>query len=940
MTSIRRTIVGLISSLALVVTARAAAPEISIIPVSADSFAIVDAGGSLFKINVTAWGANWGWIGWSEPAKVTPQPGHKILTTKLKSGATLALDLAVRLESPTRLVIETELRSDNDADLTLACLSLAPVKSRFTGGRLVVTKADGGRAEISFPIGKNNPGASVATLAFTPTKGGPVTFQLTPAATVEADGEARLVLAKDKITAGEVRKQNVTIELPGEAVYYPTVASVPSDEPGIADWYPFQPNVAAQGADELSLASWLDAPAGKLGRITSRGDELIYGGKPIKLWGLNDTYDPGCAPTKEMADKRAAFYARHGINAVRLHKYACGTGWEGIQSSNSCVALDAAALDRMDYFIAKLKARGIFVKLSPVFMMKLGSDDRAAVPYMNEFEAGPPPSPLPKDYRVNTKNGSIYLGRELQDLLIKQTSALLSHRNPYTKLTYAEDPAIAIVEMFNEDSALFYGTMETLKKVPTLRARAAQRFTRWLKERYKTEAAFRAAWGDKALNGMSGFTGESWADETIVPAGNGWFFDPAQLAGQMSPQKQRLLDTMRFLYELQNEFYDRYAAAIRAAGYQGELISANWYCGSVLGEMWNLHSDARFGLVDRHNYFTGIGNSMLPRPGSGILSSGLYQVANRPFMLSEWIHEFPNEFGAEGVVIISAYGMGLQGWDASFMFQNDDNGGYRENLGAPFAVTAPQILGLFPAVSRQVLRGDVKTSALTTTRYVHLPSLERGEIGFDNRTTAQGDIKTTDSTQVPAETLAVARTLTEFADKPTPTATFDPLKFRKDGVFTSSTGQLRWKPSADARGGWFTINTPATAAVVGYAAGERIELDTATIEPATPFAAIYLTAQEANATLADTKGAIITLMARARNTAQKIVANEFLLTKGAPPILLEPVHATLMLKRPGNPTVHILDQTGRRTGRTVPVQNGRVLLDSGSDRSPYYLVTW
>ena len=65
--------------------------------------------------------------------------------------------------------------------------------------------------------------------------------------------------------------------------------------------------------------------------------------------------------------------------------------------------------------------------------------------------------------------------------------------------------------------------------------------------------------------------------------------------------------------------------------------------------------------------------SMLTRPGSGYLSSGLQQVSDRPFALSEWIHVYPNVYAAEGPALVAAYGMGLQGWDASYEFQSQAN---------------------------------------------------------------------------------------------------------------------------------------------------------------------------------------------------------------------------------------------------------------------------
>ena len=113
---------------------------------------------------------------------------------------------------------------------------------------------------------------------------------------------------------------------------------------------------------------------------------------------------------------------------------------------------------------------------------------------------------------------------------------------------------------------------------------------------------------------------------------------------------------------------------------------------------------------------------MLRQAGSAMLSSGLQQVFDRPFMLSEWIHVWPNEWGVEGPAILGAYGFGLQGWDVSYMFQNADDGGFTDRLGGRnWDVTAPQILGIFPAVARQVRRGDVAESEVQATLYAARP---------------------------------------------------------------------------------------------------------------------------------------------------------------------------------------------------------------------------
>ena len=76
------------------------------------------------------------------------------------------------------------------------------------------------------------------------------------------------------------------------------------------DWYPFAPRNTAEPG-EIGMQDWLEKPAGLHGRIVRRDDKLFYNGRAIKLWGLNNTYS-ACAPAKELADQRAAFYPKYG----------------------------------------------------------------------------------------------------------------------------------------------------------------------------------------------------------------------------------------------------------------------------------------------------------------------------------------------------------------------------------------------------------------------------------------------------------------------------------------------------------------------------------------------------------------------------------------------------------------------------------------------------
>ncbi|MDF3059162.1 MAG: hypothetical protein K0R17_3377 [Rariglobus sp.] len=867
-------------------------------------------------------------------------------TTLPKSSASFDITGSWKRTTPDTFRFEAELVANQSADLTMAQFSLKPGAS-FTSA--IAIDADKRSTPVDLPLRRTPIGDAVSSLVLKDKAGRTVTLLFDSPVQIAVDGAARLILVRDRMEAGKRYPLAFTLKLPESSVFYADAGSVPSSTEG---WYEFNGKAPIPADSEWNMSSWLEAPAGKHGRILRREDRLFYNGNPTKLWGINVCY-ANCAPDKALADRRADFYAAVGINAVRLHKYADGPGWAGIVTKDSNVTFEPTKLDQMDYFVAALKKRGIYTKLSPVFMMKLGPGDRAAVPYMDELGS-------PRGNRINPGHGSFYLSTEIQDLLLAQLTNLLTHTNPHTGLTYAADPAIAYVEIYNEDSALFGGVSGALSRSRTLRERGGRLFSAWLKTKYINEKALLSAWGETAFNNHSLLTNtkvpadESWKDDRIYPVGNPWFFAPENLNGSQKSLKRRLLDTMAFLYDLQNQVYARYAKAIRATGYEGEIITSNWQAGLMMSHFYNLHSDYLAGTIDRHNYFGGGGDfpfnnsSMLANIGSGIFGSSFQQVGNRPFMLSEWIHARPNEWSVEGPAIIGAYGMGLQGWDVSFAFQNTDQGTWSTNVDAEWDAAAPNFLGVFPAVSRQVLRGDVKESEIVHTRNVHVPSLDSENVGFTERVVQQGDVKSFDSDAFPSAALAAARGVVRFTDTFTPTKPFDLDAYRKNDGIIASTGQLFWRPGANSKDGHIVIDTPATQAVIGFAEGRAIALADATVTPTSRYGALYLTARSAEGTLANEKTILITAIARVRNAGAVIAGDTFLFSPGtmkdkwhpAGPVLMEPVKATILLKRPGLPVVHILDQNGVKTGRTLLVKDQAFTIDTGRDSTPYYIIEY
>jgi len=331
---------------------------------------------------------------------------------------------------------------------------------------------------------------------------------------------------------------------------------------------------------------------------------------------------------------------------------------------------------------------------------------------------------------------------------------------------------------------------------------------------------------------------------------------------------------------------------------------------------------------------------MLAKPGSGYLGTGLQQVIDRPFGISEWSHVYPSLYAAEGPPIVAAYGMGLQGWDASYEFTSDSSRQFSPLVGSPpfgvWQVDVPTQIGQYPTLARMILRGDVKEAPVISVRHISPAALDTGQFSFSDKIEQSGDIKSF-SGSVPPEALAVGRLGVQF-DQDVQSSTFpDVAKFTADGVIHSTTGQLSWDTSGK---GFITIDTPGTKGVVGFAEGTTQNLQGLKIELHSPFASLLVTASGRQETLATAHTALISVIARAANSGFRyFTVNQQILDNGKAPMLLEPVAATLSFTQRQIDRVDVLDDSGYPTGTSLDINNGTFAIDGARDKTLYYLVT-
>ncbi len=719
------------------------------------------------------------------------------------------------------------------------------------------------------------------------------------------------------------------------------------------DWWEFRPANDYAPGSVIGMESWLDAPAGKHGAVRIIGDRFAFAdGTRARFWGVNHG-NTNCAPPKEVAPVRATRLAKYGVNGVRLHKFTWYGEGQGIGRGDISTELTDDGWERLDFYVSELKKRGIYHGWSHIFGHRPRPGDKPRLLAYDEVMNAHTAS-----YLRGSTYGLVMFAPDLQALNIELTVNMLRHRNPYSGKTYAEEPSLAFIEMQNEDDIFFPSTHDVVMRCPRYKKLLCEQFTDWTVRLYGTEAKALAAWGGRALNAYPDLQkNESFAARNIYPIPHHWYHGPDGLKDAATKgAKTRMLDAARFLYETQSDFYTRFAAAIRKAGYDGPLIGSCWAAGDGVSHYYNLLSDANVGYVDRHNYHGGQGNgvgtgkndnhAMVDDPGSGLLSTGMQQVRGKPFGISEWTSLIPNEWVAEGPAILAVYGMGLQGWDASYEFANDSDR-YLDTLQnhGPWVVDSPTQIGLYPALARMVYRGDVSEGKPLPTRNVSLADLRRGELGFSETSTqsgGMGDEKRYAGVTVPNAALALGRVevaFTQKSEKTTPVA----IDVKQDAL-RSNTGELVWHSTGKARTGYFTVNTAATKAAVGFLPRTPVPLGDVTVQTDNAFVCAFLTALDRKDDLSRAKRALLTVVARARNTGMRYNADgSEVLTLGAAPIRMEPVELTLTFMGARKPKrVHVLDNDGRRQESVAPLAvataSGAVQLDGSRDRTLYYEV--
>lgn len=360
-------------------------------------------------------------------------------------------------------------------------------------------------------------------------------------------------------------------------------------------------------------------------RVLARDGHLwTEDGARWKGWGI-DLVREGAVPPLESAEEFARAFAAMGFDVARPHHLDVdGVLLDPARGTEGRGPVLAEALDRYDRFHAARAAAGMYTILE--------------MSTLRAFRAG---EGVPGFAEV--PNGHKYVGYAWPEWRRAQRewfAALYDRVNPYTGRRYADDPAVAMVELNNENSLLVGWSGGALEKLGrTHRDRFDRLWNGWLLRKYGDDRALGAAWAGAGRAGLQ--VGEALTLQSVAR-------EPTSRGRTELFPGRRTADLLAFYAELERDYVRELTEFVRGLGFRAPLV-----CNTSMGVP---AADALLGLcdvVDLHLYWDPIAETtafnntaLLDGPGRWIEKLAACQDG-LPCTISELNHSWPNRYGAE-----------------------------------------------------------------------------------------------------------------------------------------------------------------------------------------------------------------------------------------------------------------------------------------------------
>ena len=223
---------------------------------------------------------------------------------------------------------------------------------------------------------------------------------------------------------------------PNTAIYLMEDES--SVEPGQV-WMPFNPTAEIKegSAMDFSCMCGQVVPHGSHGRLIVAGDNFEFEGRkgtPQRFYGANLCFSACFPKTAQDAEKLVRRLAAVGYNAVRIHHH----DRDLVRGSQDGTRINPDQLDRLERLFAVLKKAGFLVS-TDLYVSR-------EIPW-REIGVGREGTVPPDEFKNLVRTNALARAN-----LKRFAKAWLGHVNPYTGLSWAEDPALAWISLVNENA--------------------------------------------------------------------------------------------------------------------------------------------------------------------------------------------------------------------------------------------------------------------------------------------------------------------------------------------------------------------------------------------------------------------------------------------------------------------------------------------------------
>ena len=209
-----------------------------------------------------------------------------------------------------------------------------------------------------------------------------------------------------------------------------------------AEWVPLSDttDVLPGSALDFSKLGWIDAPAGKHGRVVAKGSHFEFEGlpgAPQRFYGCNLCFTANYLSEKD-ADELCSRMARLGYNALRIHHYE-----RVLCDEKDGTTIVPERMAELDNLLNACIKHGMYLT-TDLFVSRVvpwracGIDLDGTIP-MNQF-----------------KELALFDERVFRNYL-EFSRAFLGHVNPKTGRRWADEPALAFLALINEGNPGNYG---------------------------------------------------------------------------------------------------------------------------------------------------------------------------------------------------------------------------------------------------------------------------------------------------------------------------------------------------------------------------------------------------------------------------------------------------------------------------------------------------